>query len=106
MWLILSLQAHLENPSELKLNNMSSLINTTEIGDDPFQEEYANWRRQRKYYKSEIKRLKAEESQMREKLEGLQQKQLQGDLARGRNAMKKSKFIKFEHCNMEVVSNF
>ena len=100
------MQAHLENPSELKLNNMSSLIDTTEIGNDPFQEEYATWRRQRKYYKSEIKRLKGEVSQMREKLDGLQQKQLQGDLARGRNAMKKSKFSKFEHCNMEVVSNF
>ncbi len=100
------MQAHLENPSELKLNNMSSLIDTTEIGNDPFQEEYANWRRQRKYYESEIKRLKEEVSQMQEKLDGLQQKQLQGDLARGRNAMKKSKFSKFEHCNMEVISNF
>ncbi len=86
---------------------MSSLINTTEIGDDPFQEEYANWRRQRKYYKSsEIKRLKGEVSQMREKLDGLQQKHLQGDLAMGRNVMKKSKFSKFKHCNMEVVLNF
>jgi hypothetical protein len=100
------LQAHLENPSELKLNNMSSLTNTTEIGDDPFQEEYANWRRQRKYYESEIKRLKGEVSQTQEKLDGLQQKQLQGDLARGRNAIKKSKFSKFKHCNMEVITNF
>ncbi len=43
---------------------------------------------------------------MQEKLDGLQQEQLQGDLARGRNAMKKSKFSKFEHCNMEVVLTF
>ena len=100
------MQAHLENPSELKLNNMSSLIDMTEIGIDPFQEEYVTWRRQRKYYKSQIKRLKGEVSQMHEKLNGLQQKQLQGDLARGGNAMKKSKFSKFEHCNMEVVSTF
>ncbi len=106
MWLILCLQAHLENPSELKLNNMTCLINTTEIGNDPFQEEYANWRRQRKYYESDIKRLKGEVIQMQDKLDGLQQEQLQGDLARGRNAMKKSKFSKFEHCNMEVISNF
>ncbi len=63
MWLILCLQAHLENPSELKLNNMSSLIGMTEIGNNPFQEEYATWRRQRKYYESEIKRLKGEVSQ-------------------------------------------
>ncbi len=76
---------------------MSSLIDTTEIGNDPFQEEYATWRRQRTYYKPEIKRLKGEVSQMGEKLDGLQWKQLQGDLARGRNAMKKSKFSKFEH---------
>jgi hypothetical protein len=85
---------------------MSSLIDTTEIGNNPFQEEYANRRRQGKYYKSEIKRLKGEVIQMQEKLDGLQQKQLQGDLARGRNAMKKSKFSKFEHCNMEVSLNF
>ncbi len=43
---------------------------------------------------------------MQEKLDRLQQKQLQVDLARGRNAMKKSKFSKFEHCNMEVVLTF
>ncbi len=57
-------------------------------------------------YESEIKRLKGEVSQMLEKLDGLQQKQLQGDLARGRNATKKSKCSKFEHCNMEVVLAF
>ncbi len=85
---------------------MSSLIDMPEMGNDPFQEEYATWRRQRKYYKSEIKRLKGEVSQMQEKLDGLQQKQLQGDLARGRNVMKKLKFSEFEHCNMEVVLAF
>ncbi len=40
---------------------------------------------------------------MQEKLDGLQQKQLQGDLARGRNAINKSKFNKFDHINMEIV---
>ncbi len=44
---------------------------------------------------------------MQEKLDGLQQKQLQGDPARGRNAMKKSKFSsKFKNCNIEVVLTF
>jgi hypothetical protein len=76
------------------------------IGNKPFEDEYANWRRQRKYNKSEIKRLKGEERQMQEKLDGLQQKQLQGDMARGRNAMNKSKFNKFDHLNMEVVLGF
>ncbi len=42
---------------------------------------------------------------MQEKLDGLQQKLLQGD-AKGRNAMNKSKFNKFDHANMEVVSGF
>jgi hypothetical protein len=40
---------------------------------------------------------------MQEKLDGLQQKQVQGDLARGRNAINKSKFNKFDHINMEIV---
>jgi hypothetical protein len=39
-------------------------------------------------------------------LDKLQQKQLQGDMARGRNAMNKSKLNKFDHVNMEVVSGF
>jgi hypothetical protein len=43
---------------------------------------------------------------MQEKLDGLQQNQLQGDMARGRNAMNKSKFNKFDHVNMEVVLGF
>ncbi len=37
---------------------------------------------------------------------GLQQKQLQGDLARGRNAIDKSKFNKIDHINMEIVLGF
>jgi hypothetical protein len=43
---------------------------------------------------------------MQEKLDGLQHKQLQEDMGRGRNAMNKSKVGKFEHCNMEVVLDF
>jgi hypothetical protein len=39
-------------------------------------------------------------------LDGLRQKQLQGDLARGRNAINKSKFNKFNHINMEIVLGF
>jgi hypothetical protein len=85
-----------------KLNEMSSQINRTGIGDEPFKDEYANWRRQRKYYKSETKRLNGEVRQM----QGLQQKQLQGDMARGRITMNKSKFNKFDHVNMEVVLGF
>jgi hypothetical protein len=72
------LQAHLENSSELKLNNMSSLIDTTEIGDDPFQEEYATWRRQRTYYESEIKRLNGEVSQMQENWMGCSRSNYKG----------------------------
>ncbi len=40
---------------------------------------------------------------MQEKLDGFQQKQLQGDLVRGGDAMKKSKLNKFDHINMEIV---
>jgi hypothetical protein len=43
---------------------------------------------------------------MQAKLDGLQQKQLQGDLARGRNAINKLKFNKFDHINMEIVLGF
>jgi hypothetical protein len=43
---------------------------------------------------------------MQEKLDSLQQKQLQGDLARGRNDINKSKFNKFGHMNMGIVSGF
>jgi hypothetical protein len=44
--------------------------------------------------------------QMQEKLDRLQQKQLQGDLSRGGDAINKSKFNKFEHVNMEIVLGF
>ncbi len=44
--------------------------------------------------------------QMQEKLDGLQQKQLQGDLARGGNSINKLKFNKFNHINMEIISGF
>jgi hypothetical protein len=50
---------------------------------------YKNWRRQKKIYETEIKSLNEKLKQMQEKLDGLQQKQLQGDLARGRNAINK-----------------
>ena len=43
-----------------KLNEMSSQIDMTGLGNEPFKDEYANWRRQRKYCESEIKRLKGE----------------------------------------------
>jgi hypothetical protein len=64
---------------------------------------YKNWRRQKKNYETEIKSLNEKLKQMQEKLDGLQQKQLQGDLARGRNAINKSKFNKFNHINMEII---
>jgi hypothetical protein len=50
--------------------------------------------------------LKEEVRQMQEKLDGLQQKQLLLDMARGRNEMNKSKFNKFDHVNMEVLLGF
>ncbi len=67
---------------------------------------YENWRRQKKNYETEIKSLNENLKQMQEKLGGLQQKQLQGDLARERNAINKLKFNKFVHINMEIVSRF
>ncbi len=36
-----------------KLDDISSQIDMTGIGDEPFEDKYANWRRQRKYYKLE-----------------------------------------------------
>jgi hypothetical protein len=68
---------------------MSSLTNITRSGsmfEDSF---YKNWRRQKKNYETEIKSLNEKLKQMQEKFDGLQQKQLQGDLARGRNAINK-----------------
>jgi hypothetical protein len=44
--------------------------------------------------------------QMQKKLDNLQQKQLQGDLARGRNAINKSKLNKSDHINMEIILGF
>ncbi len=57
-------------------------------------------------YEMEIKSLNEKLKQMQEKLDGLQQKQLQGDLARGRNVINKSKFNKVNYINMEIVSGF
>ncbi len=67
---------------------------------------YKNWRRQKKNYETEIKSLNEKLKQIQEKLDGLQQKQLQGDLARGRNAINKLKFNKFDHINMEIILGF
>jgi hypothetical protein len=50
----------------------------------------------------EIKSLNEKLKQMQEKLDGLQQKQLQGDLARGGGVFDKSKSITFDHINMEI----
>jgi hypothetical protein len=84
---------------------MSSLTNITRskgMFDDSF---YKNWRRQKKNNEMEIKSLN-EKLKQQEKLDRFQLKQLQGDLARGRNAINKSKFNKFDHINMEIVSGF
>ncbi len=54
----------------------------------------------------EIKSLNEKLKQMQEKLDGLQQKQLQGNLDRGRKAISKLKFNKFNHINMEIVLGF
>jgi hypothetical protein len=92
------------NTKIIQLNNMSSLINTTGQSNESFQEEvYDSWRRQMKYFEMETKKLKKEVRQMQEKLDSLQQKQLLGDLGRGRNTMNRSKFNKFDHINMEIV---
>jgi hypothetical protein len=81
-----------------------SLITNITHSDSMFQESfYKNWRRQKKNYETEIKSLNEKLKQMQEKLDGLQQKQLQGDLARGRNAINKSMFNKFDHINMDTV---
>ena len=66
---------------------MSALSNITcsnSMFEDSF---YKNWRRQKKNYETEIKSLNEKLKQMQEKLDGLQQKQLQGDLTRGRDAI-------------------
>jgi hypothetical protein len=61
---------------------------------------------QKKNKMTETKSLNEKLKQVQEKLDGLQQKQLQGNLARGRNAFNKSKFNKFDHMNMEIVLGF
>jgi hypothetical protein len=66
---------------------------------------YDKWRRQ-KNYETEINTLNNKLRKMQEKLDILQQKQLQGDLCRGRNSIKKSNFNKFDHANMEIVLGF
>ena len=50
--------------------------------------------------------LKEKLTQMQEKLDSLQQRQLQGGIGKGRNAIMKSKFNKFDHINVEIVSGF
>ncbi len=75
--------------------------------DSTFEDSfYKNWRRQKKNCEMKIKSLNEKLKQMQEKLDGLQQKQLQGDLARGRNAINKSKFNEFNHINTEIVLGF
>jgi hypothetical protein len=85
----------------------SLLTDITEQNDRTLEDSfYDNWRRQKKIYEMEIKTLDKKLNQMQEKLDILQQKQLQGDLGRGRNSINKSKFNKFDHINMETVSGF
>ncbi len=77
------------------------LTDVTEQNDSTLEDSfYDNWRRQKKIYETEIKTLNKKLNQMQEKLNILQQKQLQGDLGRGRNSINKSKFNKFDHINM------
>jgi hypothetical protein len=72
---------------------MSSLTNITGCSNSTFEESfYKIWRRQKKNYEMEKKSLNEKLKQMQEKLDCLQQKQIQGDLARGRNAINKSNF--------------
>jgi hypothetical protein len=79
----------------------SLLTDVTEQNDSTLEDSfYDNWRRQKKIYETEIKTLNKKLNQMQEKLNILQQKQLQGDLGRGRNSINKSKFNKFDHINM------
>jgi hypothetical protein len=85
----------------------SLLTDITEQNNSTLEDSfYDNWRRQKKFYKTKIKTLNEKLNQMQEKLDILQQKQLQRDLSRGRNSINKSKFNKFDHINMETVSGF
>jgi hypothetical protein len=85
------------------MSGLSNITCSNSMFEDSF---YENWGRQKKNYKTKIKSLNEKLKQMQEKLDGLQQKQLQGDLARGRNAINKTKFNKFDYINMEIVSQF
>jgi hypothetical protein len=85
----------------------SLLINITEQNNSTLEDSfYDNWRRQKKFHETEIKTLNKKLNQLQEKLDILQQKQLQRDLGRGRNSINKSKFKKFDHINMETVLGF
>ena len=85
----------------------SLLTDITEQNNSTLEDSfYDNWRRQKKFYEMEIKTLNEKLNQMQEKLDILQQKQLQRDLGRGRNSINKSKFNKFDHINMETVLGF
>jgi hypothetical protein len=82
---------------------LADITHSNSTFEDSFNK---NWRRQKKNYETDIKILNEKLKQMQEKLDGLQQKQLQGDLARGGNPINKSKFNKFDHINMEIVLGF
>ena len=62
-------------------NNITGINNS--VLEDSF---YYKWRRQ-KNYETEINTLNDKLRKMQEKLEGLQQKQLQGDLFRGKTSL-------------------
>ncbi len=59
--------------------------NITGMNNSVLEDSY-KWRRQ-KNYETEISTLNDKLRKMQEKLEGLQQKQLQGDLFRGRTSL-------------------
>ena len=50
--------------------------------------------------------LKDKLTQMQEKLDSLQQRQLHGDIGKGINAIMKLKFNKFDHINVDIVLGF
>ncbi len=62
-------------------NNITGMNNS--VLEDSF---YYKWRRQ-KNYETEVNTLNDKLRKMQEKLEGLQQKQLQGDLFSGRTSL-------------------
>jgi hypothetical protein len=85
---------------------MSSLADITHSNSTFEDSFYENWGRQKKNYETEYKSLNEKLKQMQEKLDGLQQKQLQGDLVRGKHTINKLKFNKFNQINMEIISGF